>query len=436
MIEIEIDMDKEEFLKRYENGERDFSGIELRDVDLSGINLSDKIILRKAKLIKVNLSNSELWKADLSEANLSGSNLKSTNLWEANLTKANLTNVSLYCGNLEAANLRNAILIDTDLRYTNLTGADFTSANVEAALNLASHHLFLVDESKNQNIELLAKLRDLTRGFRYSYSSEGSSYYDIFLWDIESRGDFTLEKLLEAVGSLVEVNSIDLLEGKFYIYEFNLILEDIKQYIQNRKYFYFKLDIDLFDNVPIPLLIGNTEAGDWIGICPVFDIERVGEEKIGRIQDNASNKVEYEPLISGLKNLETVEIFNSALINFETLGIFSQELDCTLEGVAWEIAETRNNLLHNLLKSSNMMRFFSDYGLAFGKKGFFCENDDYHNKAFPEREETNKKLSNIIKTGFKEIKIYWIGDAAINVYVIGQIDTGDWIGIKTDLTQT
>ena len=56
-------MDKEEFLKRYDEGERDFSGIELRDVDLSGKGFS-KIILRKAKLINVNLSNSYLSKAD------------------------------------------------------------------------------------------------------------------------------------------------------------------------------------------------------------------------------------------------------------------------------------------------------------------------------------------------------------------------------------
>jgi len=78
-----------------------------------------------------------------------------------------------------------------------------------------------------------------------------------------------------------------------------------------------------------------------------------------------------------------------------------------------------------------MMRFFSNYQGAFGREGFFGENDDYHNKSFPGREETNKKISNIVKTRFNDIKIYWIGDAAIDVYIIGKIDTGDWIGIKT-----
>ena len=72
----------------------------------------------------------------------------------------------------------------------------------------------------------------------------------------------------------------------------------------------------LFDYEPIPVLIGNTLSGDWIGMCPVFDIEKFGEEEIGRIQDNASHKIEYKPLISGLKNLETVEIFSVAVVQF------------------------------------------------------------------------------------------------------------------------
>ena len=177
MIEIEIDMDKEEFLKWYRDGERDFSGVELRDVDLRGIHLSNTIF-HKAKLINVDLSKSNLSKADLSEADLTGSNLNDAEL--------------------EAANLSNAILTNTNLSYPNLTDADVTGSNIEAALNLASHHTFLIDESKNKNTELLIELRNLTRGFSHSYNSEGSSDYDIFLWDTASRGDFTVLKVIKS----------------------------------------------------------------------------------------------------------------------------------------------------------------------------------------------------------------------------------------------
>ena len=50
-------MDVEELRQRYKDGERDFSGIELRDVDLRGIWLSqridrkDKLILNQACLV-------------------------------------------------------------------------------------------------------------------------------------------------------------------------------------------------------------------------------------------------------------------------------------------------------------------------------------------------------------------------------------------------
>ena len=273
-------MDVEELRQRYNDGERDFSGIELRDVDLRGIHLSN-VIFHKAKLINVDLSKSNLSKADLSEADLTGSNLNDAEL--------------------EAANLSNAILTNTNLSYPNLTDADVTGSNIEATLNLASHHTFLIDESKNKNTELLTELRNLTRGFPHLYNSEGSSDYDIFLWDTATRGDFTLEKFLEAASFLLEVDSIDLLEGKFDIEEFSFILQEIKQYIVNREYFNLKVG-GIFDYEPIPFLIGNTDAGDWIGICPVFHTEREGEEKIGRIQDKASEKIEYKPLISGKKN--------------------------------------------------------------------------------------------------------------------------------------
>lgn len=126
----------------------------------------------------------------------------------------------------------------------------------------------------------------------------------------------------------------------------------------------------------------------------------------------------------------------STLNKFETVNIFNEKLDWTLKGIAWDIAETRNNLLHNLLKSSYLISFYDDYERAFGREGFFGENDDYENVCFPEREETNKKISNIIKTRFDDIKIYCVSYGEVDVYIIGKIETGDWIGINTKLTRT
>ena len=83
----------EEFLSRYNAGQRDFTGINLAGVNLSGkkffpINLS-KANLKKANLRKTNLNGSNLRQANLNESNLSGADLAGgVNLSEANLSRA------------------------------------------------------------------------------------------------------------------------------------------------------------------------------------------------------------------------------------------------------------------------------------------------------------------------------------------------------------
>lgn len=286
-------MDKEEFLKRYQNGERDFSGIELRDMDLSFITLA-KVSFHRAKLINVNFQTANLKNADFSEADLTGSYLVGADLIEANLTKANLSNSNLYIANLTEAKLNNSILTNTDLNCTELIGADLTGSNIEEAINVSSTHLLLVDEDKSNNTELVTVIRNLTRGLANYYNSEDAYPYNIFLWNKASRGNFTLEKFLEAAGFLVKVDSIDFLDYTFPVEEFSFILQEIKPFsIKNREYYYFKFTTRLFNDEKIPVLIGNTETGDWIGICPLFDIGRGFKKEIGRITDKASNKIEY-----------------------------------------------------------------------------------------------------------------------------------------------
>ena len=407
---IDIDMDKEEFLRRYDEGERDFCGIELTDVDLSDKSFYE-INLHRAKLINVNLSKTRLWEADLSEADLSGSNL-----FEADLKEANLIN---------------AILTNTNLESTKLIGADLTGSNIDKAINVSSPHLLVVDEYKNNNTELVTELRELTRGLYNDHNTESSYPIDVFMWDTASRGDFTLEKFLEAAGFLVKVDSIDFLDNTFPVQEFSLIVEQIKPYISvEREYSYLKIGIgwiDEFDEGIVSILIGKTNTGDWIGICPFLNIERGGREEIGRIEDNSSKKIEYASLISILESLEIAKIFSEETLYYTF----------DLGGIAWEIAETRDSLLHNLLKSSNMMHVYNDYEYLPGEGGFFGEDcPEYKEASYEEYRKIILRLSNIIKTRFKDIKIYWIGDGEIDVYIVGKIETGDWIGIRSRLSHT
>lgn len=124
-------MDREELLRRYAAGERDFSGVFLRwldfsDCDLSGINLSNADL------------ESTLWEgANLSEANLSGaflaySGLNNANLTEANLSRARLQDCTLTGANLTDACVRGAMFgNEPHLVGANLTGVDLSQASID-----------------------------------------------------------------------------------------------------------------------------------------------------------------------------------------------------------------------------------------------------------------------------------------------------------------
>jgi uncharacterized protein YjbI with pentapeptide repeats/stress response protein SCP2 len=134
-------LNAEEFLRRYKEGERDFTGINLAGIDLSGKTLESPISLSQANLSNANLSNANLMKANLIGANLQGANLNSTNLHEAdlievNLSGANLTKATFYYArlinaNFSQANLSEAKLDEANLTVANLSGANLTQASLQ-----------------------------------------------------------------------------------------------------------------------------------------------------------------------------------------------------------------------------------------------------------------------------------------------------------------
>ncbi|MEG4112192.1 MULTISPECIES: pentapeptide repeat-containing protein [unclassified Microcoleus] len=137
---LEPAISAEEFLQRYQEGERDFTGINLAGVNLTGKSLS-QVNLSSANLSGAELSGTNLHGANLSEANLCHSNLHKANLNSANLRKtkflnANLSEVRLYYANLSEANLSGLDLSsvnlypETNLRMVNLSKANLSGLNL------------------------------------------------------------------------------------------------------------------------------------------------------------------------------------------------------------------------------------------------------------------------------------------------------------------
>lgn len=161
----------EELLERYKAGERDFNGLNLREISLSGGELKDcnlscanlegaivnQVTFSNCNLTEANFSNAVLSQSsfnysDLTGANLTNSDLSKTKFEGTNLIRANLNNVNfsesyfskevkLDKADMSEANLSKASLIGVTLSQVNLShanlrdskllGANFESANLE-----------------------------------------------------------------------------------------------------------------------------------------------------------------------------------------------------------------------------------------------------------------------------------------------------------------
>ena len=130
-------MKAEEVLDRYTAGSREFSALDLREINLSGANLSAASFshadLSVANLTGANLSRTDLSQANLSVAKLNGANLSKANLSHATLNVANLTMTDLREANLVQAELIRAELTRSDLSGANLRGANLSHADLRDA---------------------------------------------------------------------------------------------------------------------------------------------------------------------------------------------------------------------------------------------------------------------------------------------------------------
>ncbi|MDY6939729.1 MAG: pentapeptide repeat-containing protein [Cyanobacteriota bacterium] len=126
-------MDSSELLKRYAEGKRDFSWVDLQKTSLGGAILG-RIRLSRAKLSGAILTGADLTQAFLLKAELVEANLQGADLAEANLQKADLTGANLQKANLVGVNLSKAVLAGVNLMGANLSDADLTGADLTGAV--------------------------------------------------------------------------------------------------------------------------------------------------------------------------------------------------------------------------------------------------------------------------------------------------------------
>ncbi len=124
--------DVETLLRRYAEGQRDFSGIHLNEASLAGAKL-DHIILKHAHLKVVNLSTANLSHSDLCHAVLNVSRLSGANLSQAQLQYAQLNVANLIRAVMIGSNLRGASLVRSELLRADLSNANLSDSNLQEA---------------------------------------------------------------------------------------------------------------------------------------------------------------------------------------------------------------------------------------------------------------------------------------------------------------
>lgn len=146
-------MQAEEILKKYADGERNFSGVNITEVNLSranltGIDFSDATLsianLTGAKLSEANLTGAKLNVAKMSGANFSHAKFNGAILNVANLVRANLKGAELIQAALIRAELIRAEMTGANLCEANLSGADLREAQLKQ-VNLSGANLSEAD---------------------------------------------------------------------------------------------------------------------------------------------------------------------------------------------------------------------------------------------------------------------------------------------------
>lgn len=376
----------------------DLRQADLQNLDLSGINLS------KTNLLYTNLSG-----VNLAGANLSGANLSRVNLAQANLTNANLSSVQFWETDFGFANLQGIQFEGTSFFFANLVNAyNIPSPVISPSLVPAEHP----DEA------LVYSIRSLTEGL--ICRSEGSDPYNVFLWNVETNGEFTLEKFLRAMAYLSPTNTSALRQTNSDTEQlaraYQILLDKVEGQLLNIEMHQFETESLRNSSSVMPcLVIGRTIVGDWFGATTETMLKvDVETNDIFYTNDSSTTKAENERLISAVEEV-TAEI-DSLLPDSEGA-----------QRLIWSISESRDLLLQNLLLKTKHFAIKGSEG---------CEYIFQIDVGEEEEIEQRGSFAELVLNSLVNIRVYFIGGSREDLYLIGQTQSQDWLGIRTEVTWT
>ncbi|AFZ02767.1 nuclease A inhibitor family protein [Calothrix sp. PCC 6303] len=282
---------------------------------------------------------------------------------------------------------------------------------------------------KLSNAELIAQLQSVTQDL--SFVSESDYPFDIFVHEVSTQGELTVEKLLEAGNCLNLVDRDDVLEKVREIAPettqiYREIIDLIESTASKLEIYQIKINDESGEYEAFQIFIIQTENGDWLGFAPKIEAEPSSRrsEKI-QITDNTQIspsaielKSKLELLLSQLKFIVT-EYYEPNQIK---------------QGFILEIAATKSDVIYKLLDSLGFLKVcnfkkFSDY-LDFDEKDYL--NNPEFLEQIRQIHQQYQSLDNFLESNLSNLREYVLGGMAVYyLYNIGQTQEGDWVGIAT-----
>jgi hypothetical protein len=117
--------------------------------------------------------------------------------------------------------------------------------------------------------------------------------------------------------------------------------------------------------------------------------------------------------------------------------LWMSESDYPFDTFTWSNQEVKEVNTQNLLQKTH--HSLDAPVKVIDVEKFFQRATDQKDWYDDEEKETAKKYQALVETlkqNLNNIQVYKIGDVEIDVYIVGQLKSGDWVGLSTKAVET
>jgi Nuclease A inhibitor-like protein len=279
-----------------------------------------------------------------------------------------------------------------------------------------------------------------------SYTSESASPLQPFMFKMTEQREFGIEQLLRTI-KLLQPQSWEQFLGQASTLagatpKMAQSYQNWQQVLHNHL-----IDVQIYKvgqrhpydegwedrgTVMFPVLLGQTPAGDWVGLCPKFRTDATASDD--RIRPTAHRQPTKGSLPINIHTLKLISQLKAAIP--EGALMLQAYNSCEWRsGCFWKAAATKDTLLTDLLESTGFLKIFPFQGFSN------CLTDGYRPEQLTQAEKAFygqfSALDRCLQDNLTNLQEYIIGGYTnFYLYVIGETVAGDRAGVSTQAVWT